>query len=254
MVSWKEIKSRIEDFYKFSQQEIIGLIAATIVITIIYSMIDNYRVVIDPFKVLLISVIAIISLFFRFSCQKIYGLSQGQKAEYKVWWIGLGISFVVALLSGGKVPLIFVGGAISTIMIKQRLGELRYGQSNMVMAITALWGILGNLILAILFAVASYISPQNYFFNQGMKLNLVYFFNQGMKLNLVMAFCALFPLPQLDGLSLFFGSRNLYYVAIATVLLAAVLLLTKTAFRLIAAIIIALAVGLFYILIGSEKD
>ena len=242
MVSWKEIKSRIEDFYKFSQQEIIGLIAATIVITIIYSMIDNYRVVIDPFKVLLISVIAIISLFFRFSCQKIYGLSQGQKAEYKVWWIGLGISFVVALLSGGKVPLIFVGGAISTIMIKQRLGELRYGQSNMVMAITALWGILGNLILAILFAVASYISPQNYFFNQGMKLNLV------------MAFCALFPLPQLDGLSLFFGSRNLYYVAIATVLLAAVLLLTKTAFRLIAAIIIALAVGLFYILIGSEKD
>ncbi|MBT6773764.1 hypothetical protein HOA91_00185 [Candidatus Woesearchaeota archaeon] len=242
MVSWKEIKSRIEDFYKFSQQEIIGLIAATIVITIIYSMIDNYRVVIDPFKVLLISVIAIISLFFRFSCQKIYGLSQGQKAEYKVWWIGLGISFVVALLSGGKVPLIFVGGAISTIMIKQRLGELRYGQSNMVMAITALWGILGNLILAILFAVALYISPQNYFFNQGMKLNLV------------MAFCALFPLPQLDGLSLFFGSRNLYYVAIATVLLSAVLLLTKTAFGLIAAIVVGLGVGLFYILIGSEKD
>ncbi|MBT4805075.1 hypothetical protein HON71_02800 [Candidatus Woesearchaeota archaeon] len=242
MVSWKEVTARIKDFYKFSQQEIVGLIGATIIITFIYSMIENYRIIIDPSKLLLVLIAVIITLFFRVSCQKIYGLSQGQKAEFKVWWIGLGISFVVALLSGGKVPLIFVGGVISTIMVKQRLGEFRYGQSNQVMAITALWGILGNLILAILFAVALYISPQNYFFNQGMIINLV------------MAFFSLFPFPQLDGLSLFFGSRNLYYVAIAAVLLSAVLLLTKTAFGLIAAIVVGLGVGLFYILIGSEKD
>ena len=112
----------------------------------------------------------------------------------------------------------------------------------MVMAITALWGILGNLILAILFAVALYISPQNYFFNQGMKLNLV------------MAFCALFPLPQLDGLSLFFGSRKMFAIGIVMVLLAAVLLLTRTKGGLIAAIVIGLAVAIGYIAIGSEKD
>ena len=242
MVSQKELGSRVKDFYKFSKQEIVGLIAAAIVVTIIYSMIEDYRVVIDPAKLLLVLVAVIITLLFRFSCQKIYGLAQGQRAEYKVWWAGLAISFVVALFSGGKVPLIFIGGMISTIMIKQRLGEFRYGQSNQVMAVTALWGIIGNLIMAILFALGLYFFPQNYFFNKGMMINIV------------MAFCALFPFPQQDGLSLFFGSRTLYYVGIAAVLLAAVLLLTKTAFGLIAAIVIGSVTGVVYLLIGSEKD
>ena len=110
------------------------------------------------------------------------------------------------------------------------------------MAITAMWGLFGNLILAILFAVGLYAMPQSYFFLLGMQFNLM------------MAFCAWLPFPQQDGLSLFFGSRKMFAIGIVMVLLAAVLLLTRTKGGLIAAIVIGLAVAIGYIAIGSEKD
>ena len=69
-----------------------------------------------------------------------------------------------------------------------------------------------------------------------------------------MAFCALLPFPQQDGLSIFFGTRNVFYIMILTVLLAAVLLLSKTTIGLILAIVIGSIVGIVYLAIGSEKD
>ena len=44
-----------------------------------------------------------IVLFVRIACQKMYALSQGYKAEFKVWWAGLAICLVVVFISYGKV-------------------------------------------------------------------------------------------------------------------------------------------------------
>jgi hypothetical protein len=68
-----------------------------------------------------------------------------------------------------------------------------------------------------------------------------------------MAFCSLIPLPQLDGLSIFFGSRSMYVVGWVIALLGAILLLSRTKIGLILAITIGSIMGIFYILIGSEK-
>ena len=68
-----------------------------------------------------------------------------------------------------------------------------------------------------------------------------------------MAWCALLPLPQLDGFSIFFGSRYIYYMGIVATALATVLLLTKTGWGLGLAWVILILWGMGYFLISSEK-
>ena len=103
------------------------------------------------------------------------------------------------------------------------------------------WGILGNLIAAILFAIGAYFAPESYFFTKGVLFNIS------------MAVGALLPLPQLEGLSIFFGSIKLYCIAVLSVALGAVLLITGTKLGLITTIVIGSLTGIIYLLIGSEK-
>jgi hypothetical protein len=246
MVSTKENIERLKEFFRYSKQELIGIAVAIIVFGFLFSFRDwgeeQFDLLFGLKNLFLALLVVAISFFFRLSSQKVYALTQGQKAEYKVWWTGIVVSLVIGFITLGRLPLVLAGGMISAFMVKQRLGEFRYGFSHWVMAITALWGLIGNLILAILFAVGLYFMPQSYFFSLGMQFNLM------------MAFCAWLPFPQQDGLSLFFGSRKMFAIGIIMVLLAAVLLLTRTKGGLIAAIVMGLAAAIGYILVGSEKD
>ncbi|MBU0457736.1 MAG: hypothetical protein KKD75_06345 [Nanoarchaeota archaeon] len=244
MVSFDELKARVKEFLRFSKQEFVGLLVAIVVTGFIFSFRDwgdeSFSLVIGLTNLLLVFIIAAISFFFRLSCQKVYALSQGYKAEFKVWWVGLIIALVIALISAGRIPLVIIGSVIASFMIKQRLGEYRYGFSHSQNGVIAFWGILGNMILALIFATGLFIFPQSYFFSKGLLLNLI------------MGFCSLLPLPQLDGLKIFFGSRTWYFIGIGTVLLAAILLLSRTKVGLIIAIFIGATSGIIAILIGSE--
>ena len=245
MCAFQELVERVKDFYRFSWQELSGLIVAIIVTGFIFSFrdwgVEQFDLVVGLKNFFLVTFIAAISFIFRLSVQKIYGLGQGHKPEFKVWWTGLLVSLVIAFFSFGKLPLIFAGTMVSSFMVRQRLGEFRYGFSYRINGMIAMFGILGNLILAILFAIGLYAYPESFFFSKGLWLNII------------MAFCAVLPLPQLDGLNIFFGSRFLYGVAVFAVILAAVLLLTNTMIGLILAIIMGAIIAITYVLIGSEK-
>ncbi len=245
MVSSKELRARIQDFFTFSRQEITGLVFAVLIMAFIFSFRDwgeeQFEAAIGLQHFLLVLIVVIISLLFRISCQKIYGLAEGYKAEFKVWWAGLAIALVLAFISNGRLSVVLIGTMSVAFMVKQRLGEFRYGFSYWNNGVIAYWGIAGNMILAILFALGWYLAPQNFFFHKGVVFNLI------------MGMSALIPLPSLDGLNIFFGSRPLYFVAIGMVLLAAILLLSRTALGLILAIFIGVVYGTIYILIGSEK-
>lgn len=232
-------------FLRFSRQEVYGLIVALLITGFVFSFNDwgeeTFSMAVGLFHLAAASLVAVLSFFFRISCQKIYALSQGYQAEFKVWWTGLIIMVVLIFVTVGKLPIVLIGGAVASFMVRQRLGEYRYGHSHFQESIISLWGILGNLIAAILFAVGLYFFPQNYFFNQGLILNLI------------MGFTSLLPFPQLDGLKIFFGSRVIYLIGIFTVILASILLLTYTKIGLIIAIVLGTAAGAFFLLIGSEK-
>jgi hypothetical protein len=245
MTSQQELQARVKEFYKFEKQEWVGLLIAIIVTAFIFSFRDwgdeFFDLVVGLTNLFLMLIITALTFTFRISCQKIYALGQGYKVRFKVWNLGLIIALVITFLSFGTLPLVLVGSAVAALMIKQRLGEFRYGFSYLDNAIISFWGILGNLILATLFAVGGFFFPYNYFFSKGLILNLV------------MAFCSLIPAPQLDGLNIFFGSRNLYYFAIGLVLVIGVILLTGTKIGLILTILIGAVTGIYYILKGSEK-
>ncbi|PIN73591.1 hypothetical protein COV20_05195 [Candidatus Woesearchaeota archaeon CG10_big_fil_rev_8_21_14_0_10_45_16] len=250
MVSPVEFRARIADFYRFSKEELIGLLAAVLFAGFIFSFRDwgdqQFDLVIGLIHLFTMFSIAFLSFWVHLSCQKLYGLSQGYLVEFRLWWTGLFISLIFAFFSFGYIPLVLIGGVFASFMVRQRLGEFRYGFSYPENGIIAMWGPLGNLILAIFFAIGAYALPQNYFFHKGLIFNLI------------MAGCSLIPLPQLDGLSVYFGSRFWYLVMIIAVGLSVILLwllpqVGLGKFGLITAVVIAVIVSIVTLLVSSEK-
>ncbi|HLC88666.1 MAG TPA: hypothetical protein VJG49_01385 [Candidatus Nanoarchaeia archaeon] len=245
MVSLLELYARIKEELRFSWEETSGLIVAVLVTGFIFSFRDwggdQFNLIIGIKNLLSVVLLAAVAFFFHCSCQKIYGLSAGHKVEFKLWWTGIMIALVLAFLTMGRLPLILVGGVTVSFMVRHRLGEFRYGPSWRANGLIAVWGILGNLILAVFFALGLYLLPQSYFFEKGLFLNLV------------MAGCGLIPLPKLDGLMILFSSRIIYSLTFFTVLLAAVSLATGTKIGLIITIVVGGLAGAIALLVGSEK-
>jgi len=236
----EELQSRLRDFFSFSKQEISGLIVAVLITGFIFSFrdwgVETLDFTLGLRNMFIVSFIAALSFFLRISMQKIFALSEGYKTEFKVWWTGLIIAFIVAFVSEGRIPLVIIGASVSSFMVKQRLGEFRYGFSHSDNATIALWGVLGSLIIATLFAVGLNFAPQSYFFSKGLLLNLL------------MALCALIPLPQLEGLQIYFGSRLQYSLGIIAAFLAGILLITKTTWGLIITIVVGACIGIIFLL------
>lgn len=245
MVSYQELGARIKADLTYSKQETVGLLAIIIVTAFIFTFRDwggdVFDVVVGIKNFAVILIVAAVSFFFKTACQKVYGLAEGVKAEFKTWWTGLGISLVVTFISFGYVPLLVAGAMAPAFIVRQRLGEFRYGYSYWNHANVAAWGILGHLIVALLSAFFVYYFPESYIFSKALEMNLL------------LAFFSLVPLPQLDGLNIFLGSRVLYYFMIALAFIAAVLLLSRTTFGLVFAFIIAIIYAFVYTAIGSEK-
>lgn len=245
MVNQQEFRARIQEFFRFGAEELGGIVAAMLMAAFIFSFRDwggaEFNLVTGLKHFISVLFVAALAFFFRISCQKLYGLSQGYKAKFKVWWIGLVVSLILAFLSLGWITLVLAGGIVSSFLVRQRLGEYRYGFSYTQNAVLGIWGIIGNLIMAMLMAVGFYFFPESYFFQKGILLNIV------------MAFCALLPLPSLEGLAIFFGSRLIYAAITASVLATSILLLSGTRFGLLTAITLWSLGGIIYTLIGSEK-
>jgi Zn-dependent protease len=230
MDSVKELQARIQKDFTFTKSELIHLFIAILITAFIFSFNDwgddTFDLIIGLRHFVLTLFIAALAFFGRFSVQKVFSLQEGYKAEFKPWLPGWIIALAIAFVTLGRVPLVLAGTVSVAFMVRHRLGAFRYGFSHQDGAVIGVWGILANMILATLFAIGLHYAPSSFFFSKGIILNLI------------MGFCALLPLPYLDGLHIFFGSRSLYYITIVFVLLMGLLLLTKALIGLILAIII----------------
>ena len=81
MVSFTELASRLKEFYNFDRDELVGIITVIFISAFIFSFRDwgdeQFNLVFGLTNFLILTLIASLSLLFRISCQKIYGLSQG---------------------------------------------------------------------------------------------------------------------------------------------------------------------------------
>ena len=245
MVSRQELWSRMQVDFHFSKQELVGLIVGMLVFGFIFSFRDwgeeGFNLAVGLTHFITAALVAGISLLFRLSCQKIYGLAEGHKPEFKIWWTGMLISLILAFVTVGRVPLVLWGGAFTSFMVRQRLGEFRYGFSYWANGMVGYWGPMGNILLALICAFLGYYFPESYFFQKGLVFNMI------------MALCSFIPLPQLDGMTIFLGSRGLYYTGVVLTFVALVLLLTKTAAGLVIALAIAAIYGGVYWFVRSNK-
>ena len=244
MVRLIELYSRVQEFYTFDKDELVGIGVAILISAFVFTFRDwgseQFNIGIGLVNLLILIGIAAISFFFRVTCQKIYGLSQGQSVRFKVWWPGLFIMILLAFISAGRIPVLFLGASSSAFMVKQRLGEYRYGFSYLLHGIAAFWGVLGNLILALLFSLAAYFWSYNYVLSKAINFNLIF------------ALCALLPLPQLEGLSIYFGNRYVYIISIVTTLAVSLLLLSRTKIGLLMTLILGIVAAVFFLLISSD--
>lgn len=244
MVSWKELKARVKQDFRFSGQELQGILVGVLVSGFVFSFRhwggEQFELVEGLKNLVLMIIAAGLSFFGHIAPQKIYALSAGYQMEFKSWWAGIVVMLVLAFISAGNLTLILAGGATTSFMVRQRLGKFRYGYSQEEQAIIGLWGVLGSLIMAALFRIFDYFIPG------------VLFFEQGMMISLILAICSLLPIPWLEGLNIFFGARGIYFVAIIVVLVTALLLLWGGGIGLLVGIIGGLLAGGIAILYGSE--
>ena len=234
MVRGEELRARIKDYFSFEKQELAILIPAIFLTAFMFTFRDwgeeSFQFWQGLGNLIVVSIIVAVSFFVRFSWQKIYALKEGYVAQFKGWWTGILIALVLTLVTNGRVPLVLIGGIVSSFMVRHRLGEFRYGHSYLDNAKISYHGIVANIHLAVFFSIGLYLFPDSYFFSKGLLLNWI------------MALCAVFPLPQVDGLNIYFGSRPLYYGTAAMVAVFGILLLTQTQIGLILAVFI-LSVG-----------
>ncbi len=243
MVSMQELRSRIAEYLRFSKQEVSSLIIAVLATTLIFAF-DDGRATFSwgPWISNFIAVLVIVAftIFVKYLIQKSAALAEGYTAEFKLWWIGIGIALIVGLITSGKVALVLIGGVATTFISRHRLGEFRYGFSYEDNAMVSMMGVVANILLAIFFAVLLYFTHYRLF---ALALNL----------NIIMGVLSLLPFPQLDGLQIFWGSRAWYYIIVVTMLLFGVLLLSKSSIGLVLAIILAAIGGAWKFMTSSEK-
>jgi len=210
-----ELAFRIKRFYRWEARERRDIFITIIVLALIFGYNDGS----DSFNlvhwllnlVMVFFIVAISILGFDFG-MKVAALSQGFRAEYRMWPTGLGIGAIVTLLTGGLFPIALHGGLYVHHMMVMRIGKFRYGLNIMAQGTIAAAGAVAHLIM-MTFALA-----------MSRQLGILpVVFDKMAFINGVLMVFQLLPIPKMNGMHIFFMSR-LSYVFIASTLAAYVIL------------------------------
>lgn len=209
-----ELRSRISHYFIFTRRELRDLLIVVLVIGFTFSFCDwgpsgscttqDFNFFVGLGNLILLLIIAGLSVGVHESAHRILALSIGMKSEFRIWWGGLISSIIIVFATSSFLPrpisLILPGGVVNAIIVRQRLGEFRYGTKYWDNGIIALYGPLANLALAALAKLMLSFAPQSWFLQK-----LVF-------VNVIFAICTMLPFPQLDGISVLFAGRLLYVI------------------------------------------
>lgn len=243
MYSFFDLKDKIKRYFAFSNEEIKGMVVATLIIGFIISFKewghgDEFDAMVglkNLFSSILIVALAMIA---HQTGQRIAGLHAGFQVQWNMWLYGLMIGLVLILVSRGNIWFIAPGGFIIKHMTQHRIGYFRYGINKWALAWIALAGPASNILLAGFFKTI-----QLWFkfipINDAL-VNKVFLFN------LVFAAYSLLPIPPLDGSHIFFASRLFFSFIIGTVVGYVVLILLFDVYSYIWALIIGVIIWQAY--------
>ena len=234
------LRSRIHQYYGFTRKELQDLLIAVIVTGFVFSFRDwGAGTAVDILtgirNLIIVTALAALSYLVHESGHRLSALSVGFKAEFKLWWGGLFASLILAFVSNGIIQLILPGGLVSSLIIRQRMGEFRYGLNYWDNGFVAFFGPFANLILAMAAKVLLYFLPGNWMLQKLLLMNIVF------------AICTMLPIPPLDGVNTFFAGRLLYVILFFTILGTGLLLyFVPFIFSILGGILITVIATLIY--------
>ena len=226
---------KIKRYFTFNIEELKAIGIGSLVIGLMFALREWQNASFGDFISSVI--VVLISLVFHLSVQKIAGLHAGFGVEFKVWWMGLMIGFVLTFITRGSIWwIVFPGGIVFTMLARHRLGMFRYGMNYWPMGIVAFAGPIASIIFGTIFKnINLYILG-----------NSVPFFDKLFIFNLVLAACQMLPIPPLDGHYMFYASRSAYAFLLATIVIYVVLVLGLGVYSWIWALIIGAVLWLIY--------
>ena len=194
---------KIEKHFMFSSEELKSLVLVILILGLVVGFDDgtpNFDFVFWLRNLVSSLVLVTLAVIVRESVRRIYALQLGHKVEFKIWWFGIGISLLIALVSYGKIPLLFYGGMMVNILPKHRLGYFRYGVSFNDMGGIAFATTVSSLLLALFFKFFLFIPNP--------------FIEKAILINVIFACLNMLPIPPLDGSTIFFANRLGYVFAL----------------------------------------
>lgn len=228
MADWFDV---IHGYFRFSENEITSVLVAGIILGFIFSFADF-----SFFNLLIAVIIALVSLLFHVSAQKVFSLKIGYDVDFHLSWYGLLFGLIVVFLSNGSFWwVLFPGGLTFSLIARHRLGRFRYGLNYWPMGWVAFSGPLASIVFG------------TFFKNINLYLlgSPVPVLDQIFVFNLVLAVCTMLPFPPLDGHYMFYASRSWYLILFSAVTIYTVLVAFDV-FSWIWAVLGALIIWLFY--------
>jgi len=132
MYSLGDLWDKTKRYSKFTKDEWIGIFITVLVFGFIISFkewgpgdqFDLTYGLKNLFSAILISFVIVV---LHHMAQRIAGLSCGMRGEHKIWWVGIGLGIVLAIVSRGNIWFLAASGVYFHHLQMHRLGYWRYG-------------------------------------------------------------------------------------------------------------------------------
>ena len=235
MVEYWELKQRVRKFCTFDSRELKNIFAAILVLTFIWGFNDGHetfevvRWTAHLFGVLIMSTIAVFTQIF---VQKVFAVYHGYKMEFRAWPVGLVLGVIVTFITRGNFPLMLVGGPTVMHLSRLRVGEFRYGLNTLQTAVSAFFGPLANIVVAMFLKAVIW---------QIMGIQWAWL-DEFFIFSMAFAVYSMLPIPPLSGILVYYGLKLLYIFGFAAMLGYILLIVIFGYYSLIWAFIIGVVV------------
>jgi len=218
LLTLNDLRYNMQQYFAFNREELQGVIIAIIGMSIIIGFNDGAP---PPFDFLrwagnLISVILIVTLAYlaQESAKRVMGLWWGYRVEYKVFYPGLVLGFMITVMTLGKYWfwwILLPSGIVLHTIEGQRLVYFRHFLRYWDLGVVALLGPLANILLALFFKFLYILMPTNTLLDLAIKINIM------------LAIGTLLPIPPMAGHNILYASRWLYFIMLGIAITLAIL-------------------------------
>lgn len=198
-----ELADRIKRYFGFNA----GEIRALLITIFVYGLIVSFSFDLPEgnikgwFYFLIPSfLIVALALIVHVAAVRIDSLRRGYKAEYQMYFYALVFALIASIISRGRLFILIPGVIIFHVLEGLRLGKFRYGINWIEIRWSVFLGPLANVLLALFFRV---LSNLGHFAGNPLLEKVVL-------VNLSFAFFSMLPLPDFEGLYIYYSSALVY--------------------------------------------